>query len=92
MRKITKEIAAAFNAGKSKSVDNTSTDGEAIFLHGRKIVERRADGIYVSLGGYGYSRTTQERLKPFAYVSRAKGETYLDGDEWNGEWTKAERA
>lgn len=95
MRQITLEVEAAFMAGRPKKVGNTRTDGQAIYLHDRKIVERRPDGIYVSLGGYGFSRTTQERLKPFAYVWTKNDKVFLGrfdqegrGEVWDGEWTR----
>jgi hypothetical protein len=61
MRKITEQIKQAFYAGKPKTVGNTKTDGNAVYLHGNKIVERRSDGIYVSLAGWNTS-TTRERI------------------------------
>jgi len=88
MRLITRNISSAFKAGKSCSIDNTKTDGKAIWLHGTKIAERREDGMYVQLGSYGYSRTTAERLKPFVNVSRVKGETHLNGKPWDGKWIR----
>jgi hypothetical protein len=61
MRKITEQIKQAFYAGKAKSVGNTKTDGNAVYLHGHKIIERRSDGIYVSLAGWD-TPTTRERI------------------------------
>lgn len=61
MRKVTQQIKEAFEARKSKTVGNTHTDGERVFLHGNKIVERREDGIYASLAGWG-TPTTRERV------------------------------
>jgi len=90
MRKITKEIAAAFHAGRSKTVSGngaTATDGEAIYLHGNKIVERREDGVYITLAGWN-TTTTRERLKPFAAVHTVKGQAYLNGKPWDGDWAK----
>jgi hypothetical protein len=91
MRKITRDIAAAFNAQKSMTRSGngaTSTDGAAIFLHGNKIVERREDGIYVTLAGWN-TTTTRERLKPFASVHSSKGQAFLNGEKWDGGWAKA---
>ncbi len=88
MRSITVAIAGAFNAGQTLRQDNTFTDGQCIFLHGNKIAEKRAGGLYVSLGGYPYSKTTAERLKPFCDVSKKDGKVFLNGKPWDGQWTK----
>lgn len=63
MRNVTKQIATAFKAGLKKSVGNTMTDGNAVFLHGNKIVERGAGNgqIVMTLSGWNTS-TTRERL------------------------------
>ena len=37
MRKVSETVITAFLAGKSKTVANTWTDGETLFLHGNKI-------------------------------------------------------
>jgi len=90
MRKITQDIADAFNARKSMTRSGTgatSTDGEAIFLHGNKIVERREDGVFVTLAGWN-TTTTRERLKPFASVSTKQGQAFLNGKLWDGSWAK----
>ncbi len=61
MRKITKEIAAAFASRRPRTVGNTSTDGTAVFLHGNRIVERREDGVWATLAGWN-TPTTRERV------------------------------
>lgn len=86
MRKITEQIANAFRNGHSMTKDNTRTDGNAIYLFGNKIVERRDDGIYVCDGGFPLSNTTKERLKPFANVSTRKGVDYIADIKWDGSW------
>lgn len=62
MRKVTKQIAEAFKAGKSKTVANTTTDGKSIWLHGNKIAEKQPDGsVLLTLAGWP-TVTTRERL------------------------------
>lgn len=61
MRKVTEKIADAFYAKRKLRVSNTYTDGQAVWLYGNKIVERRRDGIWVSLAGWN-TLTTRERL------------------------------
>jgi hypothetical protein len=96
MRKITRDIADAFRARQSLTRSGngaTSTDGEAIYLHGNRIVERRDDGVYVSTAGWD-TPTTKERLKPFAqaYTSRHQLHIVIDGEarKWDGDWIRVE--
>ena len=81
MRKVTQQIANAFMARKAKTIGNTHTDGESIWLHGNEIVRRNeSDEIEISLAGWP-TVTTRERLKPFANVCQRKGEQYLNGKQ-----------
>jgi len=81
MRKVTQQIADAFMARKSKTIGNTHTDGESIWLHGNEIVRRNeSDQIEVSLAGWP-TPTTRERLTPFAIICQRKGEQYLNGKQ-----------
>ena len=62
MRKCTKQIAAAFNAGKPRTVGNTHTDGTNVWLHGNLIIKRTPDGaILATLAGWN-TPTTRERV------------------------------
>ena len=89
MRKVTEQVVHAFLNGKKKTVDNTSTDGQAIYLHGNKIVRRTEDGnIEISDAGWGHSSTTRERLRAFASVSQKDYTLMLNGLPWDGSWTK----
>jgi hypothetical protein len=87
MRKVTQQIVDAFLRGQLKKVDNTFTDGVAIWLHGNKIAEKRANGLWISNAGW-FSKTTKERLNglPDVSVCQKKGEWYLNGHAWGGEW------
>ena len=88
MRKITREICSAFEAGHKKTISNSHTDGMSLWLHGNKIAEKRSDGIYISDGGYPLSMTTKERLKYFASVYTKNYVDYVNGVEWDGNWIK----
>lgn len=91
-RQISKEIAKAFRAGKSKTIDNTRTDGESIFLHGNKIVRKNASGsISVTVGDHS-SLTTKDRLSPFCKVTTKAGQLMLNGEPWDGNWKVVEDA
>lgn len=61
MRKITQNIVHAFIAGYTRTIGNSHTDGDALFLHGNRIAEKREDGIYISNAGWS-TVTTKERL------------------------------
>jgi len=67
MKKVSMEIARAFESGKVKKVGNTYSNGKELFLHGNKIAEHRDDGTYISNAGW-FSRTTKDRLNALADV------------------------
>jgi hypothetical protein len=72
MRTVTQKIKAAFESGKRLTVSNTMTDGTAVFLHGNRIIEKRADGIYWTLAGWN-TATTRERVNGIALYGSADG-------------------
>lgn len=85
MKKVTETIANAFAQGSKKSLGNTMTDGNAVFLHGNKIAEWRENGLCMSLAGWN-TVTTRERLNGIAQVLGLKVgftqkafEPYLNG-------------
>jgi hypothetical protein len=94
MRKITEDAHDAFNARKRFKCKNTEVkinDGITImYLHDRAIDKEESDGIYISDGNYGWSRTTAERLRPFPInLKGVKGEWILDEKSvWDGKWMK----
>lgn len=93
MRKITEDAHDAFNNGRRFKCKNTEVrfnDGVTMYLHNNAIAKKEQDGIYISDGGYGYSRTTAERLRPFPVNLRGcKGEWILDEKSvWDGKWMK----
>tara|TARA_R110000764_G_scaffold212847_1_gene299214 strand:+ start:230 stop:547 length:318 start_codon:yes stop_codon:yes gene_type:complete len=62
MRKVTRETVKAFLNGKTKSMGNTVSTGNALLLHGHEIATRHDDGkISISMCGWG-TVTTRERL------------------------------
>tara|TARA_R100001163_G_C5056654_1_gene193096 strand:+ start:1005 stop:1328 length:324 start_codon:yes stop_codon:yes gene_type:complete len=62
MRKVTEQTVKAFLNNKLKSVGNTITDGNSLYLHGNKIAWRLSNGdIEINMCGWG-SVTTRERL------------------------------
>ena len=61
MRKITTEIVNAFMRGDSKTMGNTRTDGDAIYLHDNAIAWRDGRDVVITLANWG-TVTTRERL------------------------------
>ena len=62
MRKVTKQIIAAWANHKALTIGNTHTDGQTIYLHGNAIAWRTsADRFATTLAGWN-TVTTRERL------------------------------
>jgi hypothetical protein len=94
MRKITQQMSKAFYNNENFSSGNTKVSGAGIFLHGNKIAEFQSlfsnDGnknINITLAGWN-TPTTRERLNGLegVRVSTRKGQAYLNGKAWGGEW------
>ena len=63
MRKVTREIVESWARGESRTIGNTSTDGDTIFLHGNPIVWKTGDPDVIALTLAGWPTvTTRERL------------------------------
>jgi len=63
MRKVTREIIKSWARGESRTIGNTSTDGETIWLHGNSIVWKTEDADVIGLTLHGWNTvTTRERL------------------------------
>ena len=85
MRKVTEQIKQAFERGEAKTVGNTRTDGNTVWLHGNAIVKRDADGLVRwSLAGWN-TPTTRERVNGIANagVFQFKFEPMLNGQVIN---------
>jgi len=91
MRKITKKIKQAWIDGKRKTVDNTTTDGDSVWLHGNKIIEvRDRNEVWATLAGWN-TPTTKERLNGITggHFQTIKYEPYFNGDPiQDNEWVK----
>ncbi len=90
MRQITITMAEAFLRGEIKKVDNTMTDGSALYLFDNKIVEWRGDELWITNCGW-QTKTTMERLNGIGALAnfricQKKKVWYLNGEEWDGEW------
>lgn len=61
MRKINQQFAQAFKEQRPLSKSNTFTDGQSVWLHGNKIIERRDNEVWISLAGWP-TTTTKSRI------------------------------
>jgi len=85
MRKLTAEIKDAFEEGRKLTKSNTFTDGEAVWLHGNKIVKQVLGGVKVSLAGWN-TVTTRERINAFVppymgFVQQKHEAKFIDNRE-----------
>ena len=62
-----------------------------LYLHGSAIAEMVEDELYITDAGYPTS-TTKERLNalPDVRVHTSKGQLYLNGKKWSGNWTRVD--
>lgn len=100
MRIVTEQIVEAFLAGKARKIGNTRTDGCAVYLHGNKIAEWRFAPVesgdhaprelWITTAGWD-TNTTKERLRGLPGVmdlGTKRGVLFLNGQKWDGGWTK----
>ena len=93
MRKITKLAVQSFLDRKEFQLSNTRVEadgGESKLILFNRIIAilDKNDNLLVSLGGYHFTRTTQERLNglPGVYVSRKMGQTLVNDKAWDGKF------
>ena len=90
MRKITKEIVAAFMNHETKKIGNSRTDGTTLYLHDNAIAKWDAEGrLWVTNAGWE-STTTKERLNgiPGVSIYQKNYTWYLNDRPWDGSWTE----
>lgn len=92
--KITQDAVHAFMIARSPfSSGNTSVmiekDVVILRLHGHEIARREvgSNSIQITNAGW-FSNVTKERLNglPGVSIQQKKGEWYLNGVKWDGEW------
>jgi len=98
MKKITEESIEAFLTGTPFKKANMSVEVSdkvtTLLLHGNVIAKRELTSLTkskLSITNAGWkSNTTKERLNglPNVRISQRQGTWYLNGTEWNGEWTE----
>lgn len=91
MRQATIKIVSAFLRGESLKVNNTKTDGQSLWLWDNEIAQKRENGLWITNAGWP-SATTKERLNglPDVSIIQKKGQWYLNGHAWDGEWVHVE--
>lgn len=104
-RKITTQAIQAFMSGRAFNLDNTSVEirnfkdedrlSAVLKLHGNVIARRVLSTSLIEVcDGNWQTNTTKERLNgiPGVSVNQKKGQWYLNGNVWNGEWTAIVRS
>lgn len=90
MRKITKEIIAAFLSRETKTTGNSRTDGTTLYLHDNAIAKHCLDGsMRITTAGWN-TPTTRERLNglPGVKVYVRNYQLHLNDQPWDGKWTE----
>ena len=93
MRKITRDIIAAFLMREERRIGNSHTDGRTLYLHDNAIARWDDHGqLWVTNAGWK-SVTTKERLNGLPGVSIYQKDFtwYLNGHAWNGDWVRINR-
>lgn len=72
MRQVSKTVITAFLQGKSKTVGNTRTDGNALFLYGNMIALKDDCFLRISFCGWN-TVTTRERLNSLLFLAPEYG-------------------
>lgn len=93
------DTSVAFSNGIAKKVSTSQSTGRQLFYHGNLIAEWRADGLYISNGGYEGrrgetgSKTTKDRLNAIdgVYITQKNFKWYLNGIEWDGSFVKVDK-
>jgi beta-xylosidase len=93
MRKITREIVAAFMMRETKRIGNSYTNGTTLYLHDNAIAKFDKDGrLWITNAGWK-SNTTKERLNglPGVSIHQRNYTWYLNDEQWNGDWVRINR-
>lgn len=79
-------VIEAFKEKKVKKLSNTESTGKELVLFGNTIAEWRNNEIWITSGNWK-TATTKDRLQILgANLRQIKGEWYLNGELWNGNW------
>ena len=79
----------AFLNKKVKQEGNTVSTGKELILFGNTIAKWENNELWITNAGW-FSVTTKDRLNklPIRSLQQVKGEWFLNGQKWDGEWIK----
>lgn len=81
-------IIEAFKEQKAKKLSNTESTRKKLLLFGNTIAKWRNNKIWITNAGWR-TKTTKDRLQTLgANLRQIKGEWYLNGELWDGNWIK----
>lgn len=94
MKIVTENAVVCFQNGGNGTFSNTKVVTEngvsKLFLFGNLIatLDRNVGGVMKITNAGWRSNTTKERLNglPNVKINQSKGDWYLNGKEWNGDW------
>lgn len=95
MRKITQQSTTAFLNQMNFSSSNMQVKHENnvtyMYLHGNVIAKIQNHKLYITNAGWS-TNTTKERLNalPNVRINQKNFNWFLNGREWNGDWTNPE--
>ena len=82
MRQVSKIVIESFLAGKTKHLQNTSTNGKSLFLHGNEIISKVCENTYKISSCDWRTNTTKERLNAFFSCLGVNFGVYQKKGEW----------
>ena len=79
-------VIEAFKEKKAKKLSNTESTGKVLLLFGNCIAKWSLNRIWITSAGWK-TVTTRDRLQILgANLRQIKGEWYLNGELWDGNW------
>ena len=79
-------VIEAFKEQKAKKLSNTESTGKQLLLFGNCIAKWSLNRIRITSAGWK-TVTTKDRLQILgASLRQIKGEWYLNGELWDGNW------
>ena len=83
-----KPVIEAFKVQKAKKLSNTESTGKELLLFKNTIAKWKNNEIWITNAGWR-TKTTKDRIQLLgANLRQIKGEWYLNGELWDGNWIK----
>ena len=81
-------VIEAFKEQKAKKLSNTESTGKELLLFKNTIAKWKNNEIWITNAGWR-TKTTKDRIQLLgANLRQIKGEWYLNGELWDGNWIK----